>query len=104
MEFADAVERARAVRAFYARLEVEHHGHEWSEAEMVVGLDQDVGDLGRLTMAAEGRWTHGEDVATELGYELAECLWWIFALADRLAVDVETAYAAFIEERRRRLA
>jgi hypothetical protein len=40
------------VRALYARLQAEHHGEEWSPAEMMVGLNQDVGDLGRLVMAA----------------------------------------------------
>lgn len=103
MDFNDASARARAVRALYARLETEHHGGEWSPAEMVVGLNQDVGDLGRLVMAASGRWGHGTGERAELGYELAECLWWIFSLADRFDVDMASAFSAFVEEREHRL-
>jgi hypothetical protein len=103
MDFHDASARARAVRALYARLETEHHGAEWSPAEMVVGLNQDVGDLGRLVMAASGRWSHGNGERAELGYELAECLSWIFALADSFEVDLSEAFTGFVEERERRL-
>lgn len=103
MDFADAMTASREVRALYARLEAEHHGDEWSPAEMVVGLNQDVGDLGRLVMAASGRWAHGSGERSELGYELAECLWWIFALADRFDIDTSAAFAAFIDERKQRL-
>lgn len=38
-----------------------------------------------------------------LGYELAECLWWIFSLADRFDVDMAPAFSEFLEERERRL-
>ena len=103
MDFNDAAAQARGVRALYARLESEHHGQEWSSAEMVVGLNQDVGDLGRLVMAASGRWGHGTGERAELGYELAECLWWIFALADRFDVDIGRAFTEFIDEREQRL-
>jgi NTP pyrophosphatase (non-canonical NTP hydrolase) len=103
MNLDDATTRARDVRALYTRLEVLHHGKEWSPAEMVVGLNQDIGDLGRLVMAAGGRWDHGDDVAGALGYELAECLWWILALADRFDVDITTAFTSFVDEREARL-
>lgn len=103
MDFHDATAQSREVRALYARLETEHHGHEWSPAEMVVGLNQDVGDLGRLVMAASGRWAHGSGERAELGYELAECLWWIFALADRFDIDMSAAFSGFIGEREERL-
>jgi NTP pyrophosphatase (non-canonical NTP hydrolase) len=103
MDFQDAAVRSRKVRALYARLETAHHGHEWTPTEMVVGLNQDVGDLGRLVMAASGRWAHGSGERAELGYELAECLWWIFALADRFDIDMSAAFAGFIDERKQRL-
>src|ERR1700712_3271482 len=99
MDLREATTHSSAVRALYARLEAEHHGEEWSPAEMVVGLNQDGGDLGRLVMAATGRWGHGADLPAELGYELAECLWWILALADRLDVDITTAFEGFLNER-----
>lgn len=104
MDLEQAAGRARDVRALYARLEATHHGAEWTPAEMVVGLNQDIGDLGRLVMAADGRWGHGNDVPAELGYELAECFWWLLALADRFDVDLGTAFEAFADEREQRLA
>jgi NTP pyrophosphatase (non-canonical NTP hydrolase) len=69
----------------------------------MVGLMQDLGDLGRLVMSAEGRWTHGQDVAAELGYELAECLWWLLVLAGRYDVDLKSALTGFLAEREARL-
>ena len=71
---------------------------------MVVGLNQDIGDLGRLVMAANGRWAHCSGERAELGYGLAECLCWIFVLADRFHVDISAAFADFIDERKQRLA
>jgi NTP pyrophosphatase (non-canonical NTP hydrolase) len=103
MDFDHATARARDVRELYALLETAHHGQPWSAAEMVVGLNQDVGDLGRLVMAASGRWGHGDDVPAELGYELAECLWWMLALADRFDIDIASALEGFFEEREQRL-
>lgn len=105
MDLHDATARARGVRALYADLERRHHGEEWSPAEMVIGLNQDVGDLGRLVMAASGRWAHGTDVDVDerLGYELAECLWWILSLADRFDLDIDAAFTRFVDERTARL-
>lgn len=103
MDLEEAADRARDVRALYARLEVAHHGEEWAPAELIVGLNQDVGDLGRLVMAADGRWGHGTDVPAELGYELAEVFWWLLTLADRFDIDLATAFEGFVAEREQRL-
>ncbi|MCW2972743.1 MAG: hypothetical protein JWN72_1016 [Thermoleophilia bacterium] len=102
MDFTEAGEIARRVRANYTTLEERHHGAEWTPTEMVVGLQQDVGDLGRLVMALDGRWAHGDDPKGGLEYELAEVMWWLFALAQRLDIDMESAYAtsmATLEEK-----
>jgi NTP pyrophosphatase (non-canonical NTP hydrolase) len=104
MDFTEAAETARRVRAMYTTLEERHHGTEWSPTEMVVGMQQDVGDLGRLVMAAEGRWTHGDDPKAALEYELAEVMWWLFSIADRLDIDMEAAFTTSMSTLGERLA
>ncbi len=103
MDFAEARASSNRVRELYERLERQHHGSEWTTSELLVGMLQDVGDLGRLVMASEGRWTHGADVSAELGHELGEVLWWLFVLAERTGTDLEAAFEGFLEERTRRL-
>jgi len=99
MDFADARSRSTHVRSLYEQLERRHHGSEWTTSELVVGLMQDVGDLGRLVMASEGRWAHGADVPAALGHELGEVLWWLFVLAERTGIDLEVAFEGFLAER-----
>lgn len=72
-------------------------------AEMVVGLNQDVGDLVRLSWlpAAAGATATAE--RAELGHEFAECLLWIFSLAHSFEVERSEALIGFVEERKRRL-
>jgi NTP pyrophosphatase (non-canonical NTP hydrolase) len=98
VDMAAAIARAAHVRSLYAQMEERAHGTAWTPQELIVGLMQDVGDLGRLVMAAEGRWMHGGDVPDELGRELAECLWWVLVLADRLGVDLPEAFSARMSE------
>jgi NTP pyrophosphatase (non-canonical NTP hydrolase) len=93
MDLAAASDRALHVRSLYERMEERIHGSAWTPTELMVGFLQDVGDLGRLVMAAEGRWKHGgDDLPAALGHELAECLWWVLVLAKRLDVDIAEAF------------
>jgi NTP pyrophosphatase (non-canonical NTP hydrolase) len=95
VDLAAASDRALHVRSLYERMEERIHGSAWTPQELMVGFMQDVGDLGRLVMAAEGRWKHGgDDLPGALGHELAECLWWVLVLAKRLDVDITDAFAS----------
>ena len=38
------------------------------------------------------------DVDAELRHKLAECLWWVFVLADRLDVDLPAAYESTMDD------
>jgi hypothetical protein len=58
----------------------------------------DVGVLGRLVMAAEGRWIHEGALHQDLGDKLAECLWWLFVLSELLGVDLNTAFSSKISK------
>jgi len=90
-----AAERARAIRGLYHQLEVDSLGRTWTVEEDVLGLLGDVGLLSRLILAAQGTWPHGDDVPEQLQHKLAECLWWILALSDRLGVDIAEAFETF---------
>jgi len=97
MELTAATERATHVRDLYHRLERHHEGSAWTTKDDMLGLVNDVGALARLVMATEGRWTPEGDVPEQLRGKLAECLWWVLVLADRLDVDVTEAYASTID-------
>jgi NTP pyrophosphatase (non-canonical NTP hydrolase) len=87
-----AAQRARAIRELYHRLELDSLGRTWTVEEDVLGLLGDTGLVCRLVLAAQGTWPRDGDVPAELQHKLAECLWWILVLADRLGVDIDAAF------------
>ncbi len=87
-----ASDRARQVRALYEILEQRLNGRVWSLHELMIGFSHDVGYVGRLILANDGTWEIGADPKGELEYKLAESLWWIFVLADRLDIDITAAF------------
>jgi hypothetical protein len=93
MDLAEAGERAARVRGLYHQLEERYEGSRWSARDDMLGLTNDLGMLGRLVMATEGRWQPEGDVPELLAAKLSECLWWVLVLGDRLDVDVDTAFA-----------
>ena len=83
VDFTAATARARHIRARYKELEIRLHGSAWIPQEIMLGYLHDIGELGRLVMAAEERWLHDGDLPRELEDKLSECLWWVLILADR---------------------
>lgn len=98
-DFSAATERAMHVRRLYQQLEERNHKSVWTTEEDMLAFTTDIGVLGRLVMAAEGRWVYNGDVQTELRPKLAECFWWILVLSDRLGVDITEAFTSFIDRR-----
>ncbi|WP_308817980.1 hypothetical protein [Pseudonocardia alni] len=94
---ADARSRAREVRALYEQLEGRLLGRTWTLPELALGFTHDAAYVGRLVLAAERTWDIDGDTEAELRHKLAECLWWLFVLADRLDVDLPEAYGATME-------
>ncbi|MFF7553739.1 hypothetical protein ACFZA9_12750 [Streptomyces olivaceus] len=90
----EADERALQVRAQYEQIEQRVLGRTWTLPELALGFTNDAAYVGRLVLAAERTWGIDGDVDAELRHKLAECLWWVFVLADRLDVDVPEAYEA----------
>ncbi|MEI7908323.1 MAG: hypothetical protein WCK77_01675 [Verrucomicrobiota bacterium] len=97
-DFSQAIERSLKIRAIYNQLELLHHGSAWTNGEDMIGLVSDVGELGRMVMAADGRWLYQGDLNTDLPDKLAECLWWIFVLSDRLGINLTSAFSAKMAE------
>lgn len=86
--------RAREVRDLYEALEHRLLGRTWTTPELALGFTHDAAYVGRLVLAAERTWDIAGDTDAELRHKLAECLWWVFVLADRLDVDLPEAYEA----------
>ncbi|MFD6274235.1 hypothetical protein ACFWFI_01355 [Streptomyces sp. NPDC060209] len=93
----EAEDRALKVRARYEQIEQRVLGRTWTLPELALGFTNDAAYVGRLVLAAERTWGIDGDVDAELRHKLAECLWWVFVLADRLDVDMPEAYAATMD-------
>ena len=92
VDFMAATARARHIRTLYRQLEERLHGSAWTPQEVMLGYLCDIGELGRLVMAAEERWLHDGNLLRELGEKLSECLWWVLVLADELGVNITKAF------------
>ncbi|WP_156755639.1 nucleoside triphosphate pyrophosphohydrolase family protein [Actinokineospora pegani] len=93
-ELSAANDRALRVRALYEQLEQHLNGRTWTLHELMLGFGNDVGHIGRLLLAHDGTWTMSGNPTAELEHKLAESVWWCFVLADRLGIDLGSAYAA----------
>jgi len=98
LTFDEAALRSGRIRQLYHQLETRHHGEPWTKQEDMIGFLYDVGELGRLLMAAEGRWVAAEDGERQLEDKMAECLWWLFTLSERLGVDLSQAFRAKMDD------
>lgn len=95
---ADADATALEVRALYEQIEQRILQRTWTLPELAVGFTNDAAYVGRLVLAAERTWDIDGDVTAELKHKLAECMWWLFVLADKLDVDLPAAYAETMEK------
>ena len=98
MSLADADARALQVRRLYEQLENRLLGRTWTLPELALGFTNDAAYVGRLVLAAERTWDIDGDVDAELKHKLAECLWWVFVIGDRLGVDVPAAYESTMDQ------
>jgi NTP pyrophosphatase (non-canonical NTP hydrolase) len=102
MTLEEAQKRAVAIRELYSQFEARHYGREWSTEEIMLGFVGDVGDLAKLVQGAAGiRAT--TDLDEKLTHELADCLWSLLVLSDRLGVDLEQAFTATMSDIERNL-
>lgn len=85
---------ALEIRRLYEILEQRLNGRTWSLYELMLGFSNDVGYIGRLLLAHDKTWAIDGDSEAELAHKLAETLWWVFVLAEKLEIDIDQAYAS----------
>ncbi|XKH53161.1 hypothetical protein LG284_14475 [Citricoccus nitrophenolicus] len=90
---APARDEALEVRRLYEILEQRFNGKTWSLQELMLGFSNDVGYIGRLLLAHDGTWAIDGDSEAELKHKLAETLWWVFVLSEKLDIDIDQAFA-----------
>ncbi|MDO8513493.1 MAG: MazG nucleotide pyrophosphohydrolase domain-containing protein [bacterium] len=91
MTIKEATYRAMQVRQKYIELQEKRFGSKWSNQEIYQGLVGDIGDLGKLIMAKEGRRTEPNS-DEELAHELSDCLYCLFVLANNYNIDLEKSF------------
>ncbi len=93
----EIIECARKIREHYHRLELTHHGSEWSVEEDALAYLTDAGLVGRRIMTEQNRWGRADAAShSELKYKLGENVWWLIVLADRSGIDIKDAIATFL--------
>ena len=98
MTFEYAAGGARRTRELYRRLEQRRYGREWDVRDLFIGFQGDVGDLAQLLGAQQGVRPGPEDLHAAIGHEIADCMWSLFVIADELGLDVESSFAALLDE------
>ena len=99
----EIIVRSLKIRAKYHLLEEKHHGSRWSIEEDALAFLTDAGLVGRLTMSQQGRWPTDDESLSQLKHKLAECVWWLVVLSDRMEIDIGHELAKFLEHTEARL-
>lgn len=89
--------RAMEIRGLYEVLEQRINGRVWTLHELMLGFINDVGTIGRLILANDGTWDTEGDVTAQLEHKLAESLWWVIVLAERLDIDITEAFTTTMD-------
>lgn len=93
----ELLQRSQNIRDAYHNLEINHHGEKWSVEEDLLALSNDIGNLNRLVMTRKGRYY--DEKPFRLEQKLAEDIWWLIELANRLNVDIEKEMESFLSEK-----
>lgn len=90
-------EQALEIRKLYHKLEEKYHHSKWSIQEDALAFLSDAGIVGRLVMDYQGRWP--SESREILPSKIAECIWWLIILADRMNLDFQECLEDFLEKR-----
>ncbi|WP_406210537.1 nucleotide pyrophosphohydrolase [Kitasatospora sp. NBC_01560] len=90
MDLNEITRRAMRVHGLYDELNLAKHGRTWSRHDFILGFVGDIGDLAKLTQAADG--VRPARPGPGLGHELADCLWSVVVLAELYGIDLEAEY------------
>ncbi|MEU8543886.1 MazG nucleotide pyrophosphohydrolase domain-containing protein [Streptomyces sp. NPDC048717] len=84
------------VHGLYDELNRARHGRTWQPHDFVLGFVGDVGDLAKLTQAADG--VRPAPPGNGLGHELADCLWSVVVIAELYGIDLEAAFTTTMRQ------
>ena len=94
MEIKELLDRSVQIRKRYHELEIKNHGEKWSVEEDLLALSNDIGNLNRLVMTKFERYY--DETPYTLEEKIAENIWWLIELSDRLDVDIEKELEKFL--------
>ncbi|MGT2924758.1 MazG-like protein [Streptococcus caviae] len=97
----DWISRSVAIRKAYHQLEEKHHGQAWSIEEDLLALGNDIGNLNRLVMTKQGRYY--DETPYQLEQKLAEAIWWLLELSQRLDIDIRAEMETFLSDKEKHL-
>ncbi|CYU82675.1 MazG-like protein [Streptococcus suis] len=93
----ETIDRCLAVRKAYRELELKYHDKEWSIEEDLLALTNDIGNMNRLIMTKQGRYY--DETPYTLEHKMAENIWWLIELADRLDIDIQKEMETFLAQK-----
>jgi NTP pyrophosphatase (non-canonical NTP hydrolase) len=102
MKFEDLLKRAVEIRSKYDDLNKQKRNITWNDQDLMAGFVGDVGDLSKIIMAKNGLRAM-EDIDKKLAHELADCLWSVLVLANKLNIDIETEFMKTMDELDKRI-
>ncbi len=103
MNIDELTKRALEIRRKFDVINKKEEHDAWGVKEYTMGLMGDLGDFVKLIMAKENLRELEHDNEA-IGHELADCLWNIFIIADKLSIDLEKSFLETMDELERRLA
>lgn len=89
--------RARSVAFLYDQRNDRKFGKTWTPGDFATGFAGDVGDLCKVVQSIEGIRDAPAD-HPGVAHELADCLWSVLTIADRLGVNLEKAFINTMDE------
>ena len=93
----ELISRSTATRQAYHELEIKHHDSKWTVEEDLLALSNDIGNLQRLVMTKLGRYY--DETPYSLAHKMAENIWWLIELADRLDIDIQKEMETFLTQK-----
>jgi len=95
--FDDIISRSLELRKKYHKLELQHHGSEWTVEEDALAFLTDAALVGRNIMSQQQRWPKA-NTQSELEHKIGESIWWLIVLANRSDIDIKEAVGDFLSK------
>lgn len=103
MDIKELSNRAVEIKEAYHKLEIQRYGKKWTTSQIMEGFVGDVGDLMKLIMAKDGGIREIDQIDEKIKHELADCLYCVLVLADKLDVDIEREFIKTMDKLDKRI-